>query len=103
MQKNGFDKRMATLKAADSMNGMRTVSFTMRMAPLTEVPRVICNGGFMACSTVKTVLPLSTRMVIKNGSFVVESTVKVPLLWSMQTVAKNGGLMTCCTGRWPCH
>ena len=57
----------------------------------------------MACSTVKTVLPLSTRMVIKNGSFVVESTVKVPLLWSMQTVAKNGGLMTCCTGKMACH
>ena len=36
MQRMGLIKRMATLKAADSMNGMRTVSFTMRMARLQK-------------------------------------------------------------------
>ena len=78
MQKNGFDKKNGYFKSGRQYEWYEDGQLHNEDGPLTEVPRVICNGGFMACSTVKTVLPLSTRMVIKNGSFVVESTVKVP-------------------------
>ena len=99
MQKNGFDKRMATLKAADSMNGMRTVSFTMRMAPLTEVPKGDLQWWIHGMQHRED----GPAAEYKNGDkewFICGGKHREgALLWSMQTVAKNGGLMTCCTGK----
>ena len=78
MQKNGFDKKNGYFKSGRQYEWYEDGQLHNEDGPAYRSPKGDLQWWIMACSTVKTVLPLSTRMVIKNGSFVVESTVKVP-------------------------